>query len=213
MKYSERKNYTYDPEIFKRRDTQTALKIHDEYVYRHSGQPHSKFFEVDRGPGSFDPVWNTPVSGTTKYSRTIELPSIVQFDKLDWKLARQGRAAKQRWRLWVSNLGLQKADYFPTPGDRIYHSGYLTEITAIDFEPNSYWQQTNVWLGLIVIAEIVPDGDAQPLTDPSTVPPAQVGKQGLQEIPAKSGSIPAIQNGPDIEAIMPAAVIQPTRHV
>lgn len=35
MKFSEQTDFLYDPTIFSCQDTQTALKIHREYIHRH----------------------------------------------------------------------------------------------------------------------------------------------------------------------------------
>ena len=66
MKFSEQTDFLYDPAIFSRQDTQTALKIHREYIHRHGlmkdGVPAPKFFEVDRARGQYDPLWHEPVA-------------------------------------------------------------------------------------------------------------------------------------------------------
>jgi hypothetical protein len=167
MKFTDRREFLYDPDVFKRSDTQTALRIHDEYIRRHAGKPYARFYEVDRQNTAIDPLWNQPVNARTQFSRVLEVPSIVQFAKLNWALMRQGRIPQQQVKIWTSNLVLQLLDYFPLQGDLVYWNGYRTEITHVEFEPNSYWQQTNVWLGIVYVTQIVPDGDMRPLGDPS----------------------------------------------
>jgi hypothetical protein len=177
MKFTERREFLYDPEVFKRTDTQTALRIHDEYIRRSSGQPYPVFYEIDRSPESFDPLWHQPVSTRTQYVRILQVPCIVQFDKMNWSLRRQGRYAEQKIRFWVSNLTLQTLDYFPLPGDLVYWNGYRTEIVTPEFEPNSFWGQTNVWLGVIYSAAIVPEGDAKPMLNPSKPMPVEIAPE------------------------------------
>lgn len=167
MKFLERRQFLYDPAVFKRSDTATALKIHHEYVVKCSGTPYPKFFEVDRRAGSVDPLWHQPVAPQTQFLRTLDIPAIVQFEKLNWNLIRLGRVAQQRLKFWVSNLALQAVDYFPLAGDFIYWSGYRTEVVSVDLEPNGFWQQTNVWLGLVLSAELTPEGDLKPAVNPA----------------------------------------------
>jgi hypothetical protein len=173
MKFTDRREFLYDPEVFSRFDTQTALKIHDEFVFRHSGKPFPRFFEVDRTGNQIDPLWHQPVAVRTQISRKLDIAAIVQFEKLNWTLVRLGRVPQQKVKYWISNLSMQRANYFPLQGDLIYWNGYRTEITTIEFEPNSFWQQTNVWLGLIAVAELVPEGDSKQLADPGAIAPAE----------------------------------------
>jgi hypothetical protein len=168
MTFTERREFLYDSTVFKRNDTQTALRIHDEYIRKHSGVPNPRFYEVDRQSAVIDPLWLQPVGARAQFTRVLDVPALVQFDKLNWAMVRQGRIPQQRVRFWTSNLTLQGLDYFPLQGDLVYWNGYRAEITSIEFEPNSYWQQTNVWLGIVYVAQIVPDGDSRPLGDPST---------------------------------------------
>ena len=162
MRYNDRREYLYDPEVFKRSDVAIALKIHDEYVRKLAGKPYVRFLEVDRSKAQVDPLWHQPTSDVTQYSRVLEVPCIVQQEKMNWSLVRQGRIPQQRTKFWTSNLVLKELDYFPLQGDFILWNGYRMELTAVEFEPNSYWQQTNVWLGIIYIGQIVPYGDARP---------------------------------------------------
>lgn len=74
---------------------------------------------------------------------------------------------------WFSNLGLQKVDWFPLKGDQIYYNGYRYFIWQVVIGPESYWQQTNVWLGLYVDAIIPPTGDAAPPVNPGEATPTE----------------------------------------
>lgn len=196
MKFNDRKDFLYEPDVFKRADVQTALKIHHEYVRKMSGRPYPKFYEVDMSAETVDPVWLSPKGGNYKFTRALDVPAIVTFDKLNYSLARTSRSARQRRRFWCSNLQLAELDYFPMPGDRIFHGGYRHEIVAVEFEPNSFWQQTNVWLGIIFSAEIVPDGDGAPQVNQANVPHSQQSEAGFEEIPSFAGAKPANANPP-----------------
>lgn len=174
MKFSERREFHYDSEVFKKCDVQTALKIHAEFVRKSSPNPAPRFFEVARDAASIDPLWHTPVGARTTFTRDVPVPSIVQFDKLDWRVTLLGRQPRQTARVWMANLILQELDYFPTPGDLVYWSGYRLGIVSLEFEPNSYWGQTGVWLGIIAKLAIVPEGDASPIINPAVPAPAEV---------------------------------------
>lgn len=174
MKFTERREFTYDSEVFKKMDVQTALKIHAEFVRKGSPIPQPKFFEVSRQPGEIDPLWHTPTGPRTTFTRELAVPAIVQFDKLDWRVTLMGRQPRQTARAWLANLILQELDYFPVPGDLVFWGGYRFGIISLEFEPNSYWGQTNVWLGIIAKMAIVADGDASPAVDPSKALPAEV---------------------------------------
>lgn len=175
MKFHERKEFHYDPELFKANDTQRALLIHQEYLEKHASKPRPKFLEASQSVADIDPLWHVSTSDRTIISRELDIPAIVKFEKLQWRLTRLGRIPQQNLRFWLANLTLQKFDYFPTAGDQVYWNGYRLGITGIDFEPRSYWQQTNVWLGLIAVAAIIPEGDARPSINPGKVVSAETG--------------------------------------
>lgn len=197
MRYAERKEFTYDPEIFRLSDTQTALMIQAEAVKAHSPQPYPKFFEVDRQEGKVDYLWHMPLTERTTFSRTLEIPAIVKFEKPDWRLTKLGIKPIQRFSFWLANLHLHpkdefsakeeaitgkkpiRLDYFPLRGDMIYYIGYRLMIINVVLDPKAFWQQTNVWLGLVCEATIVPDGDAKPVPNlslpvPSETPSANI---------------------------------------
>lgn len=182
MKFSERKEFTYDPTIFKRSDTQTALGIQAEFVRKGSPVPYPKFFEVDRSEGGFDDLWHMPVSDRTKFSRVLEIPALNYFEKADWRLTRIGVIPQRKDKFWLANLALQEADYFPLRGDQVFWNGYRYIIINVVLEPGAYWQQTGVWLGLSVECSIALQGDARPEPDLSKPTPAELSTRLLPEI-------------------------------
>lgn len=163
MKFNQRKDFQYDTELCSRQDTMIALKIHDEYVKKCSSQPVPTFCEVNISQDSIDPLWHQPVAQRQQYTRTLSIPSIVQFEKPDWKLTALGLTPTQRYKFWMSMLSLRDTyDYFPCRGDRVLWNGYRLMITEATVDPGAFWHQTNVWLGLVASCQIVPDGDAAP---------------------------------------------------
>lgn len=173
MKFNERKQWLYDPEVFKRCDTQTALKIHAEYVYKHSPVPYPSFFEVDRRVETVDKLWNVSLDERTVFSRELPVPAIVNRERPDWRLTKVGLAPQQKHKFWLSNLKLQEIDYFPSRGDLVFYDGYRHLIVNVVLEPQGYWHQTNVWLGLVCETVIPADGDARPVIDPSSAVPRE----------------------------------------
>lgn len=183
MRFDDRKEFLYDPAVFKRADTRTALQIHEEYVRRHSANPPPHFFEVDRQQGNIDQLWHMPLTDRTLFSRELEMPAINIFEKPLWKLTRFGIVPKRSDTFWLANNILQKLDYFPMRGDLVYWNGYRYMIENTIISPDAYWHQTNVWLGMVCGCIIPPDGDARPLVNPSEAAPAEAG-QGLVTVPA-----------------------------
>jgi hypothetical protein len=174
MKYTERKEWLYDPDLFKRSDTQTALKLHSEYIRRCSARPYPKFFEVDLNQMKYDELWHFPLENRTVFRRTLDMPSIVQIQKPDWRLTKVGIVPQQKTVFWLGNLILQEFDYFPTRGDMIFYNGYRQMIVNVDLKPEAYWQQTNVWLGMTVEAVIPAEGDARPVLNPAKPVPSEI---------------------------------------
>lgn len=176
MRYTERKDFLYDTEVFKRQDTQIALKIQREYVDKHSPTPRPQFFEVDRQLTHIDPVWHAPVAGRTLYtSRSpMSIAAINFFEKPDWRATLAGLKPSRIDKFWMSNLSLQELDYFPTRGDMVFWQGYRYAITRCAPDPEAYWHQTGVWLGIVAECQIVPEGDARPLTNLSVASPAEI---------------------------------------
>ena len=167
MRYTERNELLYDPELFKRVDVATAARFHSEAVKKMSPQPPPKFFEVNRKDSKVDPLWHMPLDGRTTFDRELEIPCIVKQDRPDWRLTKVGMVPKQKCTFWMDNLLLKEADYFPSRGDFVWYNGYRNLIINVVLEPNGFWQQTNVWLGLIVETIIPVDGDARPLAEPA----------------------------------------------
>lgn len=187
MRYLERKEFLYDPDVFRLSDTQTALQIAAEYVRVSSPNPRPKFFEVDRDSNNFDPMWHMPLTPRTPFSRVLEIPAIVTFEKPDWRLTKLGMRPIQQFGFWLatehlrapdeSSKGDSKAirlDYFPLRGDMIYYIGYRLMIINAVPDPKAYWQQTNVWTGIVCEATIVPDGDAKPIPNLGEASPAEL---------------------------------------
>jgi len=179
MKFMDRKEFLYNPEVFTIADTQTALKIHSEYIRKHSQIPFPRFFEVDRRIEKIDTLWHQPLDDRTVFSRVIDMPALVQKERPDWRMTRVGLVPQQKNKFWVGNLLLQEFDYFPQRGDNLYHDGYRHMIVNVVLEPQGYWQQTNVWLGLICETIIPADGDARPVINPGNA----VTSERLQVMP------------------------------
>lgn len=190
MRFTDRRDFLYDSNVWRRSDTQTALLIHDEAVRAHSGRPTPRFMELDRTEASVDQLWGTPVKERVQITRQLDIPAIVLQGNKTWSLSKMGREVKQETRFWVSNLSLQKVDYFPLPGDLVYWAGYRWNIVLFDIDPKSVWGQTNVWLGLIIAAQIVPEGDARVGIDPAKVLPAEA-VAGVAPVSSVTGTTPA----------------------
>ena len=176
MTFHERKEFLFDNALYSRKDSAVALRIYEEYTRKHSPVPNPTFFEVERSEGSIDPLWHCPTSPRTQFtSRSpISVPAINQFQKPDWKLTKLGIVPQRRDTFWLSHLVLQQIDYFPMRGDQVFWVGYRYMIINVTIPPESYWQQTGVWLGLTAECIIVPEGDARPVLDVSVPAPAEV---------------------------------------
>jgi hypothetical protein len=174
VKYIERKQFLYDPDIFRLSDTQTALGIHAEAVKKFSPNPRPKFMEVDRRATKYDALWHVPLDDRTVFSRVLDIPAIVTKERPDWRLTRVGIVPQQKHKFWVANLLLQQVDYFPVRGDMVYYDGYRHMIINTVLEPNAFWQQTNVWLGMVCETIIPAEGDARPLVNLGAAAPAEI---------------------------------------
>lgn len=174
MKFTERREWLYDPQVFGRADTQTALRIHAEATRKFSARPTPRFFEVDRRSAKYDALWHMPLTDRTLFSRALDIPAINTFERPDWRLTKIGIVPNRKDKFTLSNLILQQADYFPVRGDMVFWNGYRYMIVNVVLEPNGYWQQTNVWLGLVVECVIPAEGDARPLLDLSQAAPAEI---------------------------------------
>jgi hypothetical protein len=178
MLYSQRTEFTYDPALGTIGDTALALRVADEYHRVHSARPYPFFFEVQREPESIDEIWHMPKSVRTKYSRRLEIYGINQFQKTNWAVTKFGITNQRRDTFWLSNLALQRIDYFPLRGDGVYWNGFRYIIIEVSLPPTAYWGQTNVWTGLTVDAIIPADGDALPAFPKSQLSPAEKSKVG-----------------------------------
>lgn len=173
MRFTERKEFIADPALFRLADSQTALKIYDECVRVHTARPMPRFFEVDREGQAVDPLWHSPTGTHTLYTRELDIPALNKFIKPDWKLTSIGVVPQRRDDFIIAHNTLEKLDYFPLRGDRVYWNGYRYMILQVVLDSESYWQQTNVWMGLRVECVVVPEGDARPNPDQSTRSPAE----------------------------------------
>lgn len=175
MKFDQRKEWHYSPDVFQISDTQLALSIHAEYVKKMSpSNPYPKFYEVDRRSEKIDELWHVSLDERTVFSRVIEMPVIVQAERPDWRLTRVGIAPMQKYKVWMANNLLREADWFPSRGDIMYYNGYRNMIVNVVLEPNAFWGQTNVWLGLICETCIPADGDARPVVNPGVLAPREI---------------------------------------
>ena len=183
MRYHDRKEFTYDPQLFHRYDVITAKKLHRQYTEIHSPRnPLPQIFEVDRKSSTIDPVWNYETKSHNQFSRTLDVPGIYKQDKLNWSLRKYGQVAEQKINVILSALTLETLDYFPSRGDIIYYGGYRWAMTDIDMDPAGFWQQTNVWLGLAVVAVIDYEGDARPLANPGEAAPAELSQSAPVQV-------------------------------
>lgn len=166
MKFTERKEFLTDPELFGRNDVLIAQRLHAEYTKTHSPKPFPKFFEVDRDESKYDDLWHAPVNRRMQYSRSLDVPCLNKFIKPDWRLTNIGLIAQRRDDFIISYLVLKELDYFPVRGDGVYWNGYRYIILNAVLDPESYWQQTNAWTGMRVECVIQADGDAAPIENP-----------------------------------------------
>ncbi len=165
MKFTERKEFPYDPEVFQRKDTVTALRIYAEYIRKHSAHPAPKFFEVDRKSQNLDPIWHVPIGQRTQFTREILIPALNKFERPKWTQTKIGIVPQRFDRFILAHNILQELDYWPMRGDQVFWNGYRYMILNVVIEPEAYWQQTNVWMGIVVECTIPPEGDARPLLD------------------------------------------------
>jgi hypothetical protein len=176
MRFRERKEFLYDPALWRRSDTQTALTLYREHVRASAPRPYPKFFEVDRRSQIIDSLWHVPLDSRTAFSRVLEIPCINTHEKNRWRLTKTGRFAQRVDKFTIANLDLREFDYFPEGGDLVYYNGYRYMIDHVSLEPQGYWHQTNVWMGLVIECFIPPDGDARPVVNPGEAVPSEVGQ-------------------------------------
>jgi hypothetical protein len=174
VKFSERREYLYDQELFGRPDVRTALTIAAEYTRMHTPKnPMPTVLEVDRRSEKIDPLWHVSLDERTVFSRQFEIPSLVKSRQLNVNYTRVGLVPQQMCRFWFSNLDLQDKDWFPMRGDMVIFNGYRNLIVNVVLEPDQFWQQTNVWLSLACDTIIPAEGDARPVVNASTTVPRE----------------------------------------
>ena len=174
MRFTERKEWLYDPIVFTRKDSETALRIHREATRKFSPRPPPTFMEVDRRSCKYDALWHVPLENRTVFTRTMEIPAVNKFTKPDWRLTKLGIVPQRRDTFILDHLLLKEFDYFPVRGDMVFFNGYRYMIVNVNLAPEGYWQQTNVWLGLACECQIPPEGDARPLVDLSQASPGEM---------------------------------------
>ena len=160
-------------------NVKTALKVHAEYVKKGAARipgtttPATRILEIDRESQNIDSLWHMPLAERTLFRREFDLPCIVRKERPDWRLTRIGLVPQQKHKFWMANLLLQEVDWFPQRGDLIAYDGYRHLITKVVIEPECFWGQTGVWLGLIVETTIPPEGDARPLPNLGLAAPSE----------------------------------------
>jgi len=164
MRYTERPDFPCDPDVFKLKDTQLAMRIYDEATRKHSARPAPVFLEVDRSIENLDPLWHTTPSGKERITRKLEVPVLNLFPngKNEWTMTPRGWSAQRRDDFILSHRSLIEYDWFPVRGDYVLWNGYTYIITQVEIPGEAYWHQTNVWLGLKVKCMIPPEGDGAP---------------------------------------------------
>lgn len=192
MRFNDRKDWLYDPVLFKRSDTQTAMRIHREATRKFSPRPPPKFFEVDRRSCKYDQLWHVPLEDRTVFTRALEIPAVNKFERPDWRLTKVGIVPQRKDTFIMDNLLLQEFDYFPVRGDMVFYNGYRYMVINVVLAPEGYWQQTNVWLGLSCECMIPPEGDARPLVNLSVPAPSEMPVVSTERVPNVSGPLPEI---------------------
>ena len=182
-------------------DTITALRIHDEYVRQYSARPAPLFLEVDRTSAHVDPLWHVSLNKGTQFTRQIRLPAINKFERPQWNLTPIGIVPQRKDTFWMSNLGLKRVDWFPTRGDLVIWNGYRYGIVDVIVPPETYWGQTGVWLGLKVLAIVIPEGDIQPLDNVNVVSDPEMSSFLMPTPPQPA------YNGPDYNAPLPNPIL------
>ena len=184
MKFSDRIQFTFDPQLGTIGDTVTALGLADEYVTRFAPNPPPRFFEVDRPKGgeNLDELWGTNKTRRLQFTdRVLNIPALNQFSSQSFR-PWWNRVTTRGDRFWISYLGLQRADYFPIVGDQVYWNGYRLTIINVNVPPESYWGQTGIWTALTTDCVLAPYGDA--LLPPDLSRPAPNELAGNVNLPA-----------------------------
>lgn len=123
----------------------------------------------------------------------ISIPALNQFQKPDWRVTRLGITPGRRDNFWMATLDLKALDYFPLRGDLVYWRGYRYEIMNVVVPPEAYWQQTGVWLGLVVECVVPPEGDSTPLLGLDKLSPSERSPSAPDWNPKVPNSPPPLQ--------------------
>jgi len=188
VKFTDRRDFLYDPNLFLRSDTKTAQKIYADYVASHTPQPKPKTLEVDRSTTQIDPMWHVPLTDRTPILRELELPMIVRSNKQKWTFDSGTKILIPRRsnQMTVAHNHLMELNYWPLKGDFIIYGGYRNIVVEVEVPLEAYWQQTNVWMGLVCHCEIAVEGDARPLVDVSKVAATEVSSEASTPLPPKT---------------------------
>jgi hypothetical protein len=137
MKFTDRKDFVYDSEVFKRLDVQTALKIYAEYVKAHTPTPRPGVLEVDHSTNLIDPVWHVPLGDRTPILRKLEVPMIIRTSKQKWTFDRGIRVLvpTRTNQMTMAHNHLAELNYWPQKGDFIIYSGYRNIVIEVEL-PN-----------------------------------------------------------------------------
>lgn len=160
MRFTERREFQFDPELGNLADTSIPLRLFHEYTVKFGSRPRLPVFEVDRSPGQVDPIYHMPVATRTPFSRTFEIPAINYFEKPRWKLTKLAISYQRRDQFSLSLLGLKEADWWPLQGDQVQWVGYRYTVLEVIVPPEAYIGQTGVWTGLAIDCIVPADGDA-----------------------------------------------------
>lgn len=171
MKFTDRRDFLYDSLLFRRNDTVSALKIYADYVSKSTPLPKPLILEVDRASDKIDTLWHVPLNDRTSILRELEVPMIVKTTRQKWSIDQglKTLVPKRSNQMTMANIHLEALNYFPQRGDFIIYGGYRNLIVEVEIPPESYWMQTNVWMGLVCHCEIAVEGDAKPLVDSGQV--------------------------------------------
>jgi hypothetical protein len=185
MRFDDRREWTYDSDIFHRGDVQQALLFNAEYVKRCGPNPIPKVFEVARDDANTDHLWHSQISDVTQFSREVQIPCIFMQDKTQYVVEKNVLVNTQRAKVWYSHLHLKEFDYFPSRGDQIFWGGYRWMMLEVAIEPQAYWAQTSIWTNLYVNLVISPMGDWRPTKDQEKLSPAEKSTTKQARVPKK----------------------------
>lgn len=178
MRFSERKEFLYDPELGEKKDGRIALRLFDEYCQKFSARPPPRFFEVNRDPAGIDPIWHENENVRHQFLRTLDIYGINQFQKPSLtELLKTAITYQRKDTFWLSNLALKAFDYWPLRGDYVYWNGYRYMVLHVGLPPECHWGQTGLWTGLTVDCIVPAGGDALPSFPGETAPAETEGNK------------------------------------